>query len=177
MDLTQAIMTRVSHDLSGIAGALYNTTELLELDPSFGAEAGSVLKQSTGYLLARLRFFRALFGLPSATVTTDLALHYLKTLSAPLTLAGSLSTRQELGAVLIVAESLIRGGAIHVEKGRVIGTGAVTLDENVFDVLSNKAVEVTPRSAPAAWMCQLTQQEGQTLVCHKRDQEIILQWS
>ena len=60
MILSELIMTRVSHDLAGICGALYNTAELLEIDETFGGEAGPLIKSTTGALTARLKFFRAL---------------------------------------------------------------------------------------------------------------------
>lgn len=177
MNLSELILTRVSHDLSGIAGALYNTAELLELDPSFAEEAGPLLKTSTGFLLARLRLFRVLFGIDTATVETALATNYLKTLSAPLTLTGDVTNRIALGAVLIVAEMLIRGGTIHVEKNKVVGTGTIAADENVIAVLLGKTQEITPRSAPAAWILSLVQEKNKHMACENTDQKFTISWS
>ena len=47
MNLTEAIVVKMSHDLAGGIGAMASTTELMEIDPSFTGEAASMLKQNS----------------------------------------------------------------------------------------------------------------------------------
>ena len=45
LTLLQLVYTRISHDLSGCAGAIYNGAELLEEDLSFAEESSSLIKE------------------------------------------------------------------------------------------------------------------------------------
>ena len=63
LELTQLITTRISHDLSGMLGAVYNGTELLLEDVSFAQESASLIQSSSENVIARMRFFRQTFGL------------------------------------------------------------------------------------------------------------------
>ena len=119
MTLSELITTRISHDLAGIVGALYNTTELIEIDPSFGNEAGPILKNSTSVLMTRLKFFRALFGTNKDPIQTSLVVQYLKTLSASFDLIGETTTREQMAGVLICADMMIRGGKITVLQNEI----------------------------------------------------------
>lgn len=152
MTLLELIMTRVSHDLAGISGALFNTAELLELDPSFAPEAGPLLKESTSNLLARLRLFRALFGLETKEVTTALATDYFKTLSAPFVLEGVIQTRLQLGAAIVCSEVLIRGGSVQVSDHQVEVVGQIHMDEQTRAVLGGNIIEPSPRQALVLWL-------------------------
>lgn len=152
MTLDELIMTRVSHDLAGICGALYNTAELLEIDGTFAVDAGPLIKSSAGALAARLKFFRALFGLDGAPLNNEIVNKYLKTLSAPFELNGIVENRMQLAGILICADMMIRGGQIEVDTKGVRGTGFVKLHEQLLSVFEGEMEEVEPKLAPAAWL-------------------------
>ena len=84
--LSQLVFTRISHDLSGAMGAVYNGTELLQDDPTFVEEATDLIHNSAKDLMARARFFRQTFGLPKET--DDTTKEYLETFSLPFELKG-----------------------------------------------------------------------------------------
>lgn len=160
--LSDLIMTRVSHDLAGICGALYNTAELLEIDPSFATDSGALIKSSTATLTARLKFFRALFGADGAVIDTELAKNYLKTLSAPIDLLGEVKTRPQLAGILICADALIRGGQLTVLDQKVIASGEIKADSNLNNALLGQLSEVGPKLAPAVWLNHWATQFGKT---------------
>ncbi len=152
MTLDELIMTRVSHDLAGIIGALYNTAELLEIDPAFATESGSIIKTSTGTLMARLKFFRAIFGTDGAPLNTQIVQEYLNTLSAAFTLNGTIDTRRQAVAVLICADTMIRGGKIDLTNHSVTGIGQIKIDEAFHLALSGTLDSIPPKLAPVAWL-------------------------
>ena len=78
MNLTEAIVVKISHDLAGGIGAMASTTELMEIDPTFVNEAGSMLRQNSLMLMARLRFYRALFGAETKEINATIITDYLK---------------------------------------------------------------------------------------------------
>ena len=163
MTLNELIMTRVSHDLAGICGALYNTAELLEIDETFGAEAGPLIKSSTGALTARLKFFRALFGLDGAPLDSDIVNNYLHTLSASFDLKGNVCNRMQLAGILICADMMIRGGQIDVKENSVSGVGSVKVHDRLSDVLKGKTDGIDPKLAPVAWLFAYRQKNNGVL--------------
>jgi histidine phosphotransferase ChpT len=63
----EAAVVRICHDLAGPAGALANGIELLAMDGAEGGEETlALLRDSARALTARLDFFRAVFGQPTA---------------------------------------------------------------------------------------------------------------
>ena len=152
MTLNELIMTRVSHDLAGICGALYNTAELLEIDDAFGAEAGPLVKSSAAALMARLKFFRSLFGLDGAPVDNEIVYKYLQTLSAPFELTGKVCHRAQLAGILICADMMIRGGQIDVFETNVCGYGNIKMSDQLPLILSGQLEDIEPKMVPAAWL-------------------------
>lgn len=152
MTLSELIVTRISHDLAGICGALYNTAELLEIDKTFADDAGPLMKQTAASMTARLKFFRAIFGLKTKQIEDALAVDYFKTLSAPFTLTGHVTTPMQLGAVLVCCDAMIRGGEIHVSDHEVVGRGPIKADAMLAEVLKGTAETDSPKLAPAAWL-------------------------
>ena len=163
MTLNELIMTRVSHDLAGICGALYNTAELLEIDETFGTEAGPLIKSSTGALIARLKFFRALFGLDGAPLDNDIVNNYLHTLSASFDLKGKVYNRMQLAGILICADMMIRGGQIDIKENSVSGVGSVKVHDRLSDILKGKTDGVDPKLAPVAWLSAYSQKNNGVL--------------
>lgn len=175
--ITQLIMTRVSHDLAGIIGAIHNTTELLEIDPSFSTEAGPVIKNSTTTLSARLKLFRALFGTNTKTIEPHLITDYVKTLSASFELIGHPTTREQASAILICCDLMIYGGTITIQERQVIGNGTIKTENALTDIMVGKLDETTPpKWAPAAWLMHLTTQSGNPATFSQQDNQIIFSW-
>lgn len=128
-ELTELICTRISHDVIGNVGAVSNAVELLEEgDMDFLDDIRSILKNSSTVLSARLKFFRMAFGLNNANLedfttiraTTE---NYLKTLGSqnyPISLALELHTprfaRASMVAIMILADTLIKGGQIEARE-------------------------------------------------------------
>ena len=79
MNFSECLIVKLSHDLSGGVGALSSTVDLMNLDPSFVNEAPQMLKQNTDMLMARLKYYRALFGSETKSIHNGLVLDYLKT--------------------------------------------------------------------------------------------------
>lgn len=175
MDLSKCIMTRVSHDLAGTSGALHNTVELIQMDPSFMSEATPLLAQSTQVLMARLKFFRALFGLENAPVSTLLATHYLKTLSAPVTLKGTVEDRFFLGAVFVCADALIRGGQLTVTQKSITAAGQIHLDDDSQKILTGDNGSLTPKSVGAAWLRRYAIDNGFAFHIQMKDDKLIIE--
>jgi hypothetical protein len=163
MTLSELIMTRISHDLAGICGALYNTAELLEIDETFVSDAGPLIKSSTGALTARLKFFRALFGLEGAPIDNDIVDKYLQTLSARFELKGRVNNRMQLAGILICADMMIRGGQIDVRDSVVSGCGLIKENAQLSMVLSGNFEGIEPKLAPVAWLYTSGQKRGQTV--------------
>lgn len=174
MTLSELITTRISHDLAGIIGALYNTAELIEIDPSFGTEAAPLLKNSTGTLMARLKFFRCLFGTNKDPIQTTLVVQYLKTLSAPFELTGDITTREQMAGVLICSDMMIRGGKITVSPHEIIGTGQIKNDDSVQSALNGQLDNISPKLAPAAWLGkQMISQNKQIHIAVQSDKIVL----
>lgn len=128
-EISELICTRISHDLIGNIGAVSNAVELLEEgDMEFIDDIRSILKVSSSVLSSRLKFFRMAFGsnntsLEKLGLVASTTQDYLKTLgnaNYPINLEMRLSTPQfskvAMLAVMIVADTMIRGGKIEVEE-------------------------------------------------------------
>ena len=134
-ELTQAVSTRISHDLIGNIGAVSNAVELLEEgDMDFLSDIKSILKVSSEVLSSRLKFFRMAFGLDNSNLedmaivrqTTD---NYLKTIcnrNTPIELDFHLSSagmgRLSMLSIMSLSDCLIKGGRIEVgdDNGRLL---------------------------------------------------------
>ncbi|MGN1063327.1 MAG: histidine phosphotransferase family protein, partial [Alphaproteobacteria bacterium] len=173
-NLGELIITRISHDLAGICGALYNTAELLELDKTFADEAGALMKQTTASLNARLKLFRAVFGLKTKEIENIIVTDYFKTLSAPFSLNGTVENALHLGAVLVCCDVMIRGGTIRIEPQAVIGEGPVKADAALAAVLRGEQTD-SPKLAPAAWLADTCRAQGYPLTVDISDNAIRLQ--
>ncbi|MBO5443185.1 MAG: hypothetical protein J6A33_05305 [Alphaproteobacteria bacterium] len=128
-EISELICTRISHDLIGNIGAVSNAVELLEEgDTDFMDDIRSILNTSSTVLSARLKFFRMAFGLNNsnlekADMIFSVSQDYLKTLgnaNYPLELKMKLSSakfgRMAMLCLMIVADTMFRGGRIEVEE-------------------------------------------------------------
>lgn len=134
-ELAELICTRISHDVIGNVGAVSNAVELLEEgDLDFLDDIRSILKVSSSVLSSRLKFFRLAFGLSNANLTDfeqikTVADNYLQTLgnrnyplSLELELHSTAFARQVLVAIMIAADTLVKGGKIEAREvgGRLV---------------------------------------------------------
>lgn len=171
----QPLMTRVSHDLAGSLGALFNTVELLEADPSFLSDALPLLKETIFIVNKRLQFFRAAFG-TNAPIPEELATNYLKTLSMPIHLEGKADTRFKLLLVMIAGDVLIRGGRIDLSEHALTATGKSigwTADhQKVFNDCQTEA----PRFIPIVLLQEEAKRNQWTISVSHTDTSFALSW-
>lgn len=152
MTLNEILVTKMCHDLAGSIGTLSNTTELLDVDPSFVKEGTALLKQSTAVLVSRLKFFRALLGLET-DIYPELARGYLQTLPMPVIVTGKVCSRLHLVFVLLASEILIRGGSVEIgDEGIICNGKAFQLDQEKRAVLTGEKLDFKPQYASILWL-------------------------
>ncbi len=127
-ELAEIISTRISHDLIGNIGAVGNAVELLEEgDMDFLDDIKSILKVSSGVLNSRMKFFRMAFGLDNSNIEDEeqvnkISQAYIKTIgsganngiSLKMTLSGKKLYREAMLSVMILVDTIIRGGEITI---------------------------------------------------------------
>ena len=179
--IADLVCTRISHDLIGNIGAVANAVELLEEgDMDFMDDIRSILKTSSSVLNARLKFFRMAFGLDNAN-TADLRTvatvceNYLQSLGSPdtpINLSFGLDNPRYAKAVMlgimIVADTLIRGGKINVlaHEGKVV----VMPDKNarfsedkaakIRELVQDGKLENNAQFAPLFYLLSLLRRQG-----------------
>lgn len=183
LDLTQAVSTRISHDLIGNIGAVSNAVELLEEgDMDFLPDIKSILNTSSGVLSARLKFFRMAFGLDNSNlenlaIIEQTSAAYLQTIgnrNTPIELAFRLKSstfgRWAMLGVMVVADTLIKGGKIEVEddgQRLVIAVSGVALSAEKVSQMAQIAQGRQPDNlafyAPMLYLCQNLSARGRSL--------------
>ena len=160
----QLLYTRISHDLSGVAGAVYNGAELIEESVENVQDAAPILMQSAESLIARLRFFRQAFGL-SSEKTEDVTQAYLKTLSAPFVLHGTCETQLQKILCFVLSSVMIYGGEIYVDANQVWGESqrSCAFPESLSLLLMGVSEQVTEQTIPAWAAALAAQREGVVL--------------
>ena len=133
----QLLYTRISHDLAGVSGAVYNGAELLSESPEYLEDATPVLMDSAKDLIVRLRFFRQTFGVP-AEKTEDVTALYLKSRSNPVDLEGTCETQIQKMLAMTLADLMIWGGSIVATENRLVGqfsriSESVSLLKEIFE--------------------------------------------
>lgn len=169
----QLLYTRISHDLAGVAGAIYNGAELMEESAENLQDVTPILMQSAENLIARLKFFRQTFGVP-AEKTQDETKAYLKTLSAPFILHGECKTQLQKMLVLTLSGVMIYGGEIFVADSEVYGKSPriCSFPENLFSLLTGVSERATEQTI-SAWAAAVSaQNEERILRPEMTDKEI-----
>ena len=153
MTLTEAIIGRISHDLAGGVGAIASTAELMAIDPTFVEEAGNMLKQNSLMLMARLRFYRALFGAETKEINASILAEYLHTWGQKITFEGTPDNRLQLALVAVGIILLAQGGTLVLKENRVTLKGPeITARPEFLALLNGEEVSPTPEIVEAAWL-------------------------
>ena len=153
MNLTEAIVVKISHDLAGGIGAMASTTELMEIDSTFTAEAGPMLKQNSLMLMARLRFYRALFGAETKEINASIVLDYLKTWGQKVTFKGKVENRLQLSLVAVGLLLLGQGGDLSLKGNQLIVKGAeIAMRPDFQATLEGEKTPITPETVEAHWL-------------------------
>lgn len=153
MTLTEAIVVKISHDLAGGIGAMASTTELMEIDPTFVSEAGSMLKQNSLMLMARLRFYRALFGAETKEINATIVSDYLKTWGQKITFEGVVENRLQLSLVAVGIIFLVQGGTLTLTGNQLSLKGKeITARPDFLLALEGKDTPITPETLEAHWL-------------------------
>ena len=164
MTLTEAIVVKISHDLAGGIGAMASTTELMEIDPTFSSEAGGMLKQNSLMLMARLRFYRALFGAETKEINASIITDYLKTWGQKIDLEGKIENRLQLSLVAVGIILLAEGGTLTIKENQLSLTGPeISARSSFMGILEGKKSDISPETVEAEWLMQQLKEQGKGL--------------
>ena len=175
MNLTEAIVVRVSHDLAGAIGAFANTIDLMKMDASFIGESVDLLETSSHQLTARLAFFRALFGPETKSIDANLVKQYLSTLAISVQFTGTLSSRLQLAMVAAGLELLGTGGTLDLTDKELIISGKELHHDSVFiQALMGTDIPCDPKIVSALWLNQIAKEEDLIIRLDAGDDTITL---
>ncbi|MBR6231843.1 MAG: hypothetical protein IKQ99_01940 [Alphaproteobacteria bacterium] len=165
MNLTEAIVVKISHDLAGGIGAMASTTELMEIDPTFVNEAGTMLKQNSLMLMARLRFYRALFGAETKEINTNIVSDYLKTWGQKITFEGKVENRLQLSLVAVGIILLVQGGTLSLNANQLTLKGKEIVARPDFQsALQGENTPIIPETLEAHWLLNQLSEQKKKLV-------------
>jgi histidine phosphotransferase ChpT len=155
--LTQLLITRFCHDITGPIGAINNGMEVLAEDPSMQAQAMELISGSAVQAGARLQFYRYLFGMLKGEGVVDLhakkemiyAFYHGSRIEIHWTSCPEVIPQAQCqilcNLLLIAASTLMRGGIVdvavtaygeNVEKMVVHASGqSIRVDEEVAHAL------------------------------------------
>ncbi len=175
MNLTEAIVVRLSHDLAGAIGAFSNTVDLMKMDASFIGESVGLLETSSTQLTARLAFFRALYGAETKSIDADLVRRYLGTLAIPVDFQGRINSRLQLAMVAVGIEMLGTGGTLKLADKKLTIEGKELHQDPVFiQALMGTNVPCDPKLVPALWLIEISKEEDLIIRLEAGENTIIL---
>ncbi len=163
LSLLQLIYTRISHDLSGTVGAIYNGTELLVEDTSFCQETSALIQTSAVDLMARLKFFRQTFGLQNKE-SPDTTADYLKTFSMPFSLTAPCENALQRAVMMMITDLFYKGAVITLQTDYIEATGQALKESPLLkDVLEKGTPTQTAAEAPALFAYYAAKEKGKKL--------------
>ena len=176
MNFSECLTVKISHDLAGGIGALSSTVDLMKFDPSFVNEAPEMLKKNTDMLLARLKFYRALFGAETKSISESIVLDYLNTLGAKITFSGQFSTRLELSLVAVgIQVAAVGGDILYLNDTLTISSNSLILKDNTIKILSGKLPKESKiETLEAEWLIKQLMDQNLTLKINQKDKKIEL---
>ena len=162
MIFSEALTIKIAHDLAGGIGALASTADLMGLDPSFVSEAPDMLKKNTQMLMARLKFYRALFGAETKSITSELVFDYLNTLGPKITFSGKVASRLELSLIALGIQIVACGGDIlYSNNTLIIKSNELIIKDNIKNILSNYSnKESEVETIEAEWLMKLLKENN-----------------
>lgn len=174
MNFSECLMVKISHDLAGGIGALSSTVDLMKIDPTFINEAPDMLKKNTDMLLARLKFYRALFGAETKSISESIVLDYLNTLGAKITFSGKISTRLELSMVAVAIQMAAAGGDIlYSNNTLIVSSNNLILKDNITKILSGKIPqESETETLEAEWLIKQLMDQKHSLKMIQKDKKV-----
>lgn len=171
-ELIHLVYTRISHDLSGVAGALFNGSELLLEFSGQVQDTALLMNSSAKVLIARLKFFRQAFGMNNAW-GDDATEAYLKTLSEPVRLYGVCTNALMRVLSMVLADTLIYGGEIKIEDGKLIATSeTIKKNSKLKNVLCNGEKTDQAPLAPALYAFYLAKEQGLQLEIQEKNKSL-----
>lgn len=174
MNFSECLMVKVSHDLAGGIGALSSTVDLMKFDPGFINEAPEMLKKNTDMLLFRLKFYRALFGAETKSISQQIVTDYLSTLGARINFSGQISNRLELSLVALGIQMAAAGGDIlYSNNTLIVSSNDLILKNNIKNILSGKLPDESEiETLEAEWLIKQLSEQNFKLNLTQKAQKI-----
>lgn len=175
--LIQLLYTRISHDLAGPSGTVYNGAELLTETPSQSGEMVPFIMESANALISRLKFFRQAFGIPGAQAE-DATAGYLETLSADIRMVGCCENQLQKVLVMVGANALIYGGKIEVLENKIKFTSdrSVIFSPILKDILEGREIEANEQTVPALYAVYIAREQGREISVDLDDKSFIFRF-
>ena len=182
--ISELILTRMCHDVAGIAGTVANAVELLEDgDMDFLEDITTNLKTSSAVMNARIKFFRLAFGLSNAKLEDmafifKAATDYLSTIGGrnhqiifQMSAIPQELAKAALSGIMIAADTLIKGGEIAIEYRNntlYINTQTSTPAKDkimaITGCIDGSAPQINAQFAPIFYLKELLKNSDYTLV-------------
>ncbi len=151
MKLLQNLYTRISHDLAGTVGALYNGSELLK--EYMDNETADLIFETTSDLKTKLMFFRQTFGRPNDT--EDMTSEYLKTISDNIILIGKPQNQLQRSICMVLGDILPLGGKIQIFDNSIIATSDRLFWNSDWEKAFSGEIDLDSKYAPAQYAYSL----------------------
>lgn len=155
MQLSEAIASRMNHDLSGSVCAAQNAVQLLDMSgtPAEKAEAVRLIADAAAAVATRLKFLRMMFGAPQP-IDAGIVRDYLKLLNPAIALDGAVSSRLQLTCVSVLAHTVMGKSKISVKPDAVIAEGMVRMSPDSKKILQGGTAEISPINAMTFWVME-----------------------
>ena len=135
-----------------------------------------MLKQSSLMLMARLRFYRALFGAETREINTTIISDYLKTWGQKITFEGVVQNRLQLSMVAVGILMLVQGGHLVLKDNQVTLTGdEISMRSDFQSVLADQFAPITPDTVEAHWLVQQLKEKNNRLKMIQKSKKMILE--